>query len=69
LLDPVAKIDNRFELFLHILISLIRSTCNYDVQPTHSQPGPDVHGNGQDREEGIESPDSKDRTDKKKYND
>ena len=38
------------------------------MQPNYRQPGPDVHRNGQDREEGIESPDGKDGTDKKKDN-
>jgi hypothetical protein len=67
LLDPVAKIDNRFELFFHILISLIRSTCNNDVQPTHSQPGPDIERNGQRGKDGIESPDGQDRGYKEEY--
>jgi hypothetical protein len=67
LLDLIAEIDNRFELFLHILISLIRSTCNYDVQPTHGQPGPDSERNSQRGEDCIESPDGQDRGYKKEY--
>ena len=47
----------------------IRSTTNNDVQPNYCQPGPDVHGYSQDREEGIESPDGEDGTDEKKDND
>jgi len=61
LLDPVAQIDNGFELFVHILISLIRSTCNNDVQPTHGQPSPDSERNRQRGEDSIESPDGQDR--------
>jgi hypothetical protein len=67
LLDPVAQIDNRFELFLHILISLIRSSYRDGVQPTHSQPSPNSKRNSQRGEDGIESPDGQDRGYKKEY--